>query len=84
MNKVKEYVEGLKVQLEFCNLANLEGAEEEGLTYQEIVDELDEQGIKNKVAFDLYVDEYGNFKEVPSDCIYCDEFYIDQPEDKYE
>ena len=76
MNKKKEYVEGIKEYLESNKIIDLSTCEDDGISYNNILDELDNQNIA--YSTENYYDDYVQLKSLPSMSIYCDQFYIKQ------
>ena len=73
---VEEYVEGIKEHLEYKKIINLEGCEDDGVSFNDILDELDRQNIKYEIGH--YFNENVVYVELDTRCIYCDQFYIEQ------
>lgn len=75
--KINEYIEGLKVDLQFNKVVRIDSFEDEtGATEQDLFAALDAAGIEYTKPGGTYGDEHGQIKQVPDDCIYCDQFYI--------
>ena len=76
MNKTKEYVEGIKEYLESNKVIDLSTCEDDGISYNNILNELNNQNIKYRS--ENYYNEHNQFKSLPSMSIYCEQFYIEQ------
>ena len=76
MKRTKEYVEGIKEYLEYGKIINLSICEDDGISYNDILNELDNQNIKYRT--ENYYNEHDQLKSLPSMSIYCDQFYIEQ------
>ena len=78
MNKTKEYVEGIKEYLESNKVIDLSACEDDSISYNDILDELDNQNIKYRAG--NYYNEHNQLKSLPSMNIYCEQIYIDEVE----
>ena len=72
--KVKNYVEDMKEYLEYKKVINLESCENDGINYNDILDELDNQNIKYRK--NNYYNEHDQLQYLASRTIYCNQFYI--------
>ena len=75
MNKTKEYVEGIKEYLESDKIIDLSACEQDGISYNDILDELDNQKVEYRAG--TYYNVHDHLKH-PTMSIYCDQFYIEQ------
>ena len=72
--KVKEYIEGIKEYLEYIKVINLENCEHDGINYNNILEELDNQNIKYRE--NNYYNEHDQFQYLASMTIFCEQFFI--------
>ena len=73
--KTEEYVSGIKEYLETNKVINLESCEDDGISYNDILDELDKQNIKYQTVH--YFNENGSFENLASRRIYSNQFFIE-------
>lgn len=76
---IKLIIEGIKEYLEYSKFYNLGHLDDE--EYNKVLKELDKQEINYKSHGNYYFNEHGISKPVPPDVIYCDQFYIEEPEE---
>ena len=76
ITRIEVYVEGIKEYLESNKVISVEYCEDDGVNYNDILDELDRQEIKYRV--NGYFNKNGVFKNLPNMFIYCNQFFIEQ------
>lgn len=76
-NLLNDYIEGMKEHLESNKLIRINSIDELDITRGELFEALDNEKIEYWKPFEMYT-ENGQIKTVPDDCIYCNQFYINE------